>query len=117
MSDRDVELRRDHLAGLPDLQVVRDEAGVDGGAARAHRGAHLIDQRLEHGLEILARFEPASAGHDDARLGQLRTVALDRIEADELHLEARRHRVSALTFSTGAAASPGSRRRTRFRVR
>src|SRR5450631_3665596 len=37
-SGRDVKLRRDDLAGLPDLPVVRRVAGIDGGAARAERG-------------------------------------------------------------------------------
>ena len=44
-AERDVELRRDRLAGLPDLELVRVEAGVDGrpggadGARRAGRPA------------------------------------------------------------------------------
>src|SRR5436190_1544794 len=45
--DRDVEVGRDDLAGLPDLVVVRDEARVDGRARRAERGIEPVGERLE----------------------------------------------------------------------
>lgn len=34
--------RCNNLAGLSDLQVVGDEAGVDGGSGRAHGGVQLV---------------------------------------------------------------------------
>src|SRR6478735_9636027 len=43
-ANRDVQLRRDDLAGLADLPVVGRVAGVDGGAARAERGAELVGE-------------------------------------------------------------------------
>src|SRR5262245_56400927 len=38
-ADGDIELGRHHLPGLTDLVVVRHVAGIDGGPARADRGA------------------------------------------------------------------------------
>src|SRR6476619_4190962 len=46
-ADRDIQLRRDDLAGLADLPVVRRVAGVYGGTARAERGAQLVGKRCQ----------------------------------------------------------------------
>ena len=43
----DVEVRRDDLAGLADLPVVRRIAGIDGGAAGAHGRAELVGDRQD----------------------------------------------------------------------
>ena len=61
----DVELRRDDLAGLADLPVVRRVAGVDGGAAGAERRAELVGERRQHLVELVARAQRAPAGDDD----------------------------------------------------
>ena len=44
---RHVELRRDRLAGLPDLELVRVPAGVGGRPRRADRGAEDVGERLD----------------------------------------------------------------------
>jgi hypothetical protein len=64
-ADRDVELRRDDLAGLADLVVVGHEAGIDRGARGAQRGAELVGQRLEQLVVVLAAAHAATAGDDD----------------------------------------------------
>ena len=51
-SDRDVQLRRDDLAGLPHLQVVRRIAGIDRGARGADCRTELVGQPVDD-LEIL----------------------------------------------------------------
>src|SRR5690606_1250967 len=83
-ADRDVELRRDDLAGLTDLQISADVARVAGGARRTHRGAQGVDEGLEHAGEALGALEGAAAGDDDLRLGELRALALDDLELLEL---------------------------------
>ena len=50
----DVELRRDDLAGLADLPVVRRVARIDRGAAGAERGTELVGQRRQHFGELVA---------------------------------------------------------------
>jgi hypothetical protein len=65
MPHGDVEFRRDHLAGLADLPVVRRVAGVDGGARGADGGAQLVGDRQDDFLELLAEPQRAAAGDDD----------------------------------------------------
>src|SRR5262249_59382513 len=85
-ADRYVERRRDHLAGLPDLEIVRHVAGIDRGPAGAHRRAQRVAQRLEVGGEVLAVLEPAAARTDDRRLADHRTIALGLADLDDLRL-------------------------------
>src|SRR6185295_4636512 len=70
-ADRDVELRRHHLAGLPDLPVVRRVAGVDCGARGADRGTELVGDRLDIFGEIVAALHGATARDDDLGGGEL----------------------------------------------
>ncbi len=64
-ADGDVEVGRDHLAGLADLVVVGGVAGVHRRARGADGGAQAIGQGLEHGLELLFGAErPAAGDHD-----------------------------------------------------
>src|SRR5215468_3219819 len=72
-ADGDVEVGRDDLAGLPDLELVRHEAGVDRRAAGADRGVELVGDALEQ-LEVVAALHAAAAGDHDARRGQLRPL-------------------------------------------
>src|SRR3954470_24721544 len=60
-ADRDIELRRHHLAGLPDLPVVRRVAGIDRGARGADAGAEPVGERLDIFGEILAALHGAAA--------------------------------------------------------
>src|SRR5450759_1059628 len=57
---RDVEGRRDDLAGLPHLVLVPDPARVHRGARGAQRGAQLVAQRTQHG-PALGPLEAAPA--------------------------------------------------------
>src|SRR5262245_741586 len=71
----DVELRVHRLACLPDLELVRVEAGVAGRARRADRGTEQVGELLDQ-LEVLRAAEAPTAGDHDGRLGQLRPRAL-----------------------------------------
>src|SRR5687768_15312136 len=61
---RQVELRRDRLAGLADLSGVGVPACVDHGAGRGNRSAHRLGQFLAE-LEALGGAEPAAAADED----------------------------------------------------
>src|SRR4029077_5902579 len=60
-ADRDVEVRRHHLAGFPALPVVRRVAGIDRGARGADRRPELVGNRLDVLGEVLARLHRAAA--------------------------------------------------------
>ena len=104
-ADGDVQLRRDDLAGLADLPVVRRVARVDRGAAGAQGGAQLVGQRRQHLVELLARAQRAAAGDDDLGRGQFGPVALGDLAADEA--ATCRCRPRRLTVSTAADAAGG----------
>src|SRR5699024_7554279 len=54
--ERDVQLGRDRLAGLADLELARVEAGVDRGARRADGGLERVGERSEeHTSELQSR--------------------------------------------------------------
>ena len=67
----DVELRRDGLAGLADLEGVRVPPGVDRGAGRADRRAERVGEALDLG-EVAAGA--TTTGDHDRGLGQLGTA-------------------------------------------
>src|SRR5690606_28086100 len=81
-ADRDIQLRRDDLAGLADLHVVGHEAGIDGSARSAYRGAKLVGQRVQV-LEVVAVAHAAAAGNDDLGSGQFGAIRLGQLFADE----------------------------------
>src|SRR6185369_5799455 len=82
-SDRDIDLRSDDFARLPDLVIVGRIAGVDRGAACPDRGAELVGERIEQGMELLAAPERPAARDDDPGAGQLRPLALGSLDPDE----------------------------------
>src|SRR5712691_7891887 len=63
-ADRDIELGGDDLAGLADLVVVGNKAGIDRGARGADRGAELVGDLLQE-VEVVARLHAATARDDD----------------------------------------------------
>ena len=103
MPHGDVERRRDDLAGLADLVLVVDPAGVHDRARRAERRAEGLLEVADHG-PVLGPLDAAAAGDDDVRLGDVELLATRR---------SRR----AATFARGAtspissASTRGSRRR------
>src|SRR5699024_543911 len=83
--ERDVQLRRDRLAGLADLELSRVVPRVDRRTGGADRGTERVGERLDDLLEVLRRRDAAAAGDDDRRLGELRTVAAhDGLTAGDL---------------------------------
>ena len=82
-ADRDVNFGGDDLAGLADLEIVGNIARVDRGTAGADRGAQLVGQREDRGLERIRILERAAARDDDLGAGQFRTLALGNLRADE----------------------------------
>ena len=81
-SDRDIEVRRDDLAGLPDLVVVGHEAGIHRGAGGADRGIQLVRKLLQD-PEVVAAAHAAASGNDCSRRCQLRTVGFGDLLALE----------------------------------
>src|SRR5690606_1019676 len=65
-----------------DLHVVRHEAGVDGGTRGADGGTQLVGQGVQV-LEVVTVAHATAAGYDDLGSGQLRTVGLGQLFADE----------------------------------
>ena len=82
----DVELRRDDLAGLADLVVVRHEAGIDGGARGAERGTELVGERFEQRVVVLAAAQAAAAGNDDLGGAEFGAFRLGQFAADQVGL-------------------------------
>jgi hypothetical protein len=98
-ADGDVELGRDDLAGLADLQFVRHVPGVDRGARGAHRRAELVGEVVDD-LEVLRRTDTAATGHHALGALQVRAIRLAGRQADEARV--RRQRRIALAVSTFA---------------
>ena len=64
-ADREVKLRRDDLAGLADLVVIRDKTGVDRSSGCTERRTKLVGKRLEQGVVVLATAQTTTTGDDD----------------------------------------------------
>ena len=84
-ADRDIQFRRDDLAGLADLQVARHIAGVDRGARSADRGADLVGQLVDD-LEVFRRAQCAATRDDLACPLQVGAVALALGQFDEARM-------------------------------
>src|SRR5262249_19136409 len=100
-ADGNVQLRRDDLAGLADLIVVGNEAGIDRRAGGADRGAELAGDAFDE-METLGRLHAAAAGDDDAGAGELRPLRLRELGPDEFGEAGARR--TARTLDRGAAA-------------
>ncbi|MNR04342.1 hypothetical protein D3C85_1202900 [compost metagenome] len=75
-------MRRDDLARLADLPIVRRVAGIDRGARSAQGGAQLVGQGIQD-LEVLGAAQTAATRYHYARARQFRTVALGDFAAHE----------------------------------
>ena len=123
-ADRDVELRRDGLAGLADLRRVRVPARVDDGARRGDRAAERLRELLDE-REALGRAEPAAAGDDDVgvldrrALGSSAVRLLDQLGARRAVLELDRDvaDVGGAARARPASNVPGANDRERDRAR
>src|SRR5258705_5270196 len=82
-TDGDIQFGRNHLAGLPNLPVIRRISGIDRGARGADTGAELVGERLDIFGEILAALHGATAGDDDFCGCQFGAVALRHLLADK----------------------------------
>src|SRR5215469_4483608 len=82
-ADGDVKLRRNDLAGLADLIVIRHKPGIDRGAGCADRRAEPVGDRFQQ-VEIVARLHSAPAGDDDAGAGELRPLGFRQLGLHEL---------------------------------
>src|SRR4051794_19659000 len=82
-AERDVQLRRDDLAGLADLRAVGVPAGVDDRARRADRAAERL-RELFRQREVLGCAEATAAGDDDVGVLDRRADLLLRLLADDL---------------------------------
>ena len=82
-ADCDVEIRRDDLAGLADLQVVRGIAGIDRGARGADGGIELLREGHQQRVEFLLAAESAATGDDDLGRAELGAIGLLRLFGDD----------------------------------
>src|SRR4051794_17720777 len=82
-ADRDIDFRRDDLAGLADLIIVRDIAGIDCRTRSADAGAELVGERLDQAVEVLAILESPTTRDDDLGRGQLGTLRLGYLRTGE----------------------------------
>ncbi|MNV31888.1 hypothetical protein D3C71_1232100 [compost metagenome] len=101
----DVQLRRDDLAGLAHLPVVRGVACIHGGAAGAQARVELVGQRRHHFVELLGAAQGTATRDDDLGGGQFGAVALRDFTAHEGALAAVGDAFSR--FNGGAAAGGG----------
>ena len=112
-ADRDVEVRRDHLAGEADLQRHRHPAQVDDGAAGAD-GAAQHARQLSQRLEAFGAAEAAAAGDDDLGVLEANALRLHLLAADDWTVAAGRSTASA--FTSPARAGVGLQRLLRLRA-
>ena len=75
-TQRDVQLRRHGLTGLTHLELTRVVPGVHRGTRGTDSGTQRIGELLDD-AELLGATDTTTAGHDDAGLGELRTVSTD----------------------------------------
>ncbi|MNW53537.1 hypothetical protein D3C74_311020 [compost metagenome] len=66
----DINFRRDHLAGLADLQRIVAVTGIAGAARGADGSAEAVCQFFQH-LKAVGAFDTASSGYDDFRFGEI----------------------------------------------
>ncbi len=75
-ADRDIDVRRDDLAGLADLIIVGRIAGIDRSSRGSDRRSELVGERVEQAVELVVGAEGAAAGDDDLGAGQFRPLRL-----------------------------------------
>src|SRR2546426_1019492 len=75
-ADSEIQIRRDLLAGLPDLPRWRHPTGIARRARGSHLRAHQFGQWLEFGSERFWAADAAPAGDDDARFFEPRLTLL-----------------------------------------
>src|SRR5207248_7955190 len=107
-AERDVELRRDGLAGPPDLRGVRIPARVHDGTGRADGAAERARELLRE-REVLGRAEAAATGDDDLRVLDRRAARLLELLAHDLRGARVRREVDRDLLDCGLA--PSRRRR------
>ncbi|SAK99126.1 hypothetical protein AWB82_07270 [Caballeronia glebae] len=83
-ADGHIQLRRDDLAGLAHLKIVRNIARIDCRARCAQRRAEFVRERLQRLRVVLAATETSATRHDDVRARQFRTIQLRHFAAHEL---------------------------------
>src|ERR1700720_4587597 len=80
-----IEVGADHAPGLPDLMLMIDPAGVDGGARRTDRSADRVSEITNEG-EVRRLLQPAAARHDDVRLGNRKLACIRSLRFEQLRL-------------------------------
>ena len=79
---RDIQVRRDDLAGLAHLVVVGDIPGVHRGPGRADGRAQFVGHLLQQ-AEVLAAAEAAPAGQHDLCAGEFGAFRFGAFQGDE----------------------------------
>jgi len=99
-TDGDVKLRRDDLAGLANLIIVRDKAGIDSRTACTERRTELVGERFKQGVVVLATAQSATTGDDNLRGTEFGALGLGQFAVDEGALGGVGSRVDAFNFCT-----------------
>ena len=104
---RNVELRRDNLAGLPDLIVVRHIARIHRCTRSTQRSAELVGQRFKQLLVGFAAAHAATTGDDNLGRAEFGTFGLGQLALDQRGATRAATRVDV--FHCGAATGGGNR--------
>lgn len=75
----EVELGRDVLARLADLQTIVGETAVDGGTRGANGSAKCIGQRRHEAVKLLLRLETTASRHDLLCRAQIGPVGFGQV--------------------------------------
>lgn len=86
---RNIQLRRNDLARLSDLERVVRVPGVDRRARGADRGAEGVGEGDDGLVKGVLGLDAAAAGDDDGRGGEVRSFGLDDLLRDPLGLRCR----------------------------
>ena len=103
-TNSDVEFGCDDLAGLPDLHVVGDHAGVHRGPAGSHGRPQLVGEVVQH-PEVVPGLHPTPAADDDLGAAQVGPVGLAQLLTDKLGAGGKVSGSRSVLDSTRAASS------------
>ena len=109
--DRHIDLRGDNFPGLPDLEFIREPAGINDRPGRAQGRAKNIRQPLAQRNTLIRPPGPPANGNDDVSLLEIRAIRAGRLQPDEDLAWTRQagRRIDGLY--RGALASRGWRRK------
>jgi hypothetical protein len=85
-SHREIQLRRNILPCLPDLQTVIGKATVNSGTGGTNRSAKRVSEGHHDAVEFLLGLETAAAGDDAAGRGEVGPLGFGELLGDPFGL-------------------------------